>query len=161
MLNIGAGELIFIIVVALLILGPQRLPEFARGVGRFMREFRRQTDDVRTMVEREFYRMDQEVMDERLPPPPPPIPAGKVAPPPTPPLSQAAPPLPASPAEPASPAGPAPAAAAGAASGGPAVAEASGGTPHPSPSGEPAQAEELPRPAPPLGTVPRGSAQGG
>ncbi len=63
MFNIGTGEMIVIAVVALLVLGPQRLPELARGIGKFIREFRRQTDDVRNVVEREFYRMDQEVMN--------------------------------------------------------------------------------------------------
>ncbi|HZN92144.1 MAG TPA: twin-arginine translocase TatA/TatE family subunit [Myxococcales bacterium] len=61
MLNLGAGEVILILVVALLVLGPKRLPELARGIGKFMREFRRQTDEVRSVVEREFYRMDQDV----------------------------------------------------------------------------------------------------
>jgi len=61
MLNLGAGEVILILVVALLVLGPKRLPEMARGIGKFMREFRRQTDEVRSVVEREFYRMDQDV----------------------------------------------------------------------------------------------------
>lgn len=63
MFNIGTGEMIMIAVVALLVLGPQRLPELARGIGKFIREFRRQTDDVRNVVEREFYRMDNEVMN--------------------------------------------------------------------------------------------------
>src|SRR5436305_14467256 len=66
MLNIGTGELIMIAVVALLVLGPQRLPELARGIGKFMREFRRQTDEVRGVVEREFYKMDNEI---NAPPP--------------------------------------------------------------------------------------------
>src|ERR1043165_4842371 len=61
MLNLGAGEIILILVVALLVLGPKRLPELARGLGKFMREFRRQTDEVRSVVEREFYRMDQDL----------------------------------------------------------------------------------------------------
>lgn len=61
MFNIGTGEFILIAVLALLILGPTRLPEFARGIGKFIREFRRQTDDVRNVVEREFYRMDEQV----------------------------------------------------------------------------------------------------
>lgn len=61
MFNIGSGELALIAVVALLVLGPKRLPELARGIGKFMREFRRQTDEVRGVVEREFYKMDQEV----------------------------------------------------------------------------------------------------
>jgi sec-independent protein translocase protein TatB len=69
MFNIGAGEMVFILVAALLVLGPGRLPEMARAIGKFMREFRRQTDDVRVMVEREFYKMDEEEL--RAPPPPP------------------------------------------------------------------------------------------
>jgi sec-independent protein translocase protein TatB len=81
MFNIGAGEMVFILVAALLILGPQRLPELARGIGKFLREFRRQTDEVRGVVEREFYAMDQEF--QREPPkvkPPPPAPAPVAAP---------------------------------------------------------------------------------
>jgi sec-independent protein translocase protein TatB len=61
MFNIGTGEIALIAVVALLVLGPKRLPELARGIGKFMREFRRQTDEVRGVVEREFYKMDQEL----------------------------------------------------------------------------------------------------
>jgi sec-independent protein translocase protein TatB len=61
MFNISGVELAVILIAALLLLGPQRLPEVARGLGKFLREFRRQTDDVRTMVEREFYQMDQEI----------------------------------------------------------------------------------------------------
>lgn len=64
MFNIGAGEMVFILVAALLILGPQRLPELARAIGKFMREFRRQTDEVRSVVEREFYSMDQDLQRE-------------------------------------------------------------------------------------------------
>jgi sec-independent protein translocase protein TatB len=64
MFNIGPGELIVIGVLALLLLGPDKLPELARGLGRAMREFRKHTDDVRGMVEREFYRMDQDVLQD-------------------------------------------------------------------------------------------------
>lgn len=71
MFNIGSGEIALIAVVALLILGPKRLPELARGIGKFVREFRRQTDEVRGVVEREFYKMDQEIS---LPPPEAPLP---------------------------------------------------------------------------------------
>ena len=74
MLNIGPGEVVVILVAALLILGPNRLPELARGLGKFMREFRRQTDEVRGVVEREFYRMDQEINTE-----PPAAPEGTVS----------------------------------------------------------------------------------
>src|SRR5688500_4834026 len=67
MLNIGPAELAVIVVFALLILGPKGLPDFARGIGKFMREFRRQTDEVRGVVEREFYKMDEDEKRAALP----------------------------------------------------------------------------------------------
>ncbi len=39
--NIGPGELIVILIVALIVLGPKKLPEMGRSVGRGMREFKR------------------------------------------------------------------------------------------------------------------------
>jgi sec-independent protein translocase protein TatB len=59
--------MVLILVAALLILGPQRLPELARAIGKFYREFRRQTDEVRNVVEREFYAMDREFDREPSP----------------------------------------------------------------------------------------------
>jgi sec-independent protein translocase protein TatB len=95
MFNIGAGELVFILVAALLVLGPKRLPEFARTIGKFVRDFRRQTDEVRTVVEREFYKMDQDFQDEPRPKVPGPIPAALPSP-----VHTAPPVTPAAPAEP-------------------------------------------------------------
>ena len=40
MFNISPLEIIVLAVIALIVLGPQRLPEMARSVGRGMREFR-------------------------------------------------------------------------------------------------------------------------
>lgn len=68
MLNIGAGEIALILVVALLVLGPTKLPELARGIGKFLREFRRQTDEVRSTLEHEFYKMDQDLTREEIKP---------------------------------------------------------------------------------------------
>jgi len=39
-------ELIVILVVALVVLGPKRLPEVARTLGKAIAEFRRQTSDI-------------------------------------------------------------------------------------------------------------------
>jgi sec-independent protein translocase protein TatB len=60
MLNIGMGEMAVILIAALLVMGPDRLPEFARTLGKFLREFRRQTDDVRGVVMREIYKLETE-----------------------------------------------------------------------------------------------------
>ena len=38
--NIGPMEIVLILVVALLVLGPKRLPEVARSAGKGMREFK-------------------------------------------------------------------------------------------------------------------------
>jgi sec-independent protein translocase protein TatB len=50
MFNLGPLELIMVFVVALLVLGPKRLPELARSLGRALGEFRRATDDLKTSL---------------------------------------------------------------------------------------------------------------
>jgi sec-independent protein translocase protein TatA len=51
MLDIGIQELLVIMVLALLIFGPDKLPELGRRMGRAMREFRRASDEFRSTVE--------------------------------------------------------------------------------------------------------------
>jgi Tat protein translocase TatB subunit len=50
MFGIGTPELLVILIVALVVVGPQRLPELGRTVGRALREFRKVQDEVRGMV---------------------------------------------------------------------------------------------------------------
>ena len=54
--SIGFPELIVIFVVALLVLGPRRLPEMARTLGRTLRELRRTVSDLQSSfdLEKEF-----------------------------------------------------------------------------------------------------------
>ncbi len=51
MFNVGPAELIVIMLVALLIVGPRRLPEVGKSIGKALRELRRQTDEVRYSFE--------------------------------------------------------------------------------------------------------------
>jgi Tat protein translocase TatB subunit len=51
MLDIGIQELLVIMVLALLVFGPDKLPDLVRRLGRAMREFRRASDEFRSTVE--------------------------------------------------------------------------------------------------------------
>ena len=44
--NIGAPEILIILLVALVVFGPRKLPELGKGVGQALREFRRSTSGV-------------------------------------------------------------------------------------------------------------------
>ena len=46
MFGFHAPELIIILVVALLIFGPKRLPEMGAGVGKFIKEFRKGVNEI-------------------------------------------------------------------------------------------------------------------
>ena len=70
MFGIGPQELLVIMVVGLLVLGPKRLPEIARSLGRGMAEFRRASSDLRQSLSLE----DQPT--RRAPPPNAPAQAG-------------------------------------------------------------------------------------
>jgi len=45
--NIGMSELMIILIVVLLLFGPKKLPELARGLGRSIQEFKKAADDVK------------------------------------------------------------------------------------------------------------------
>ncbi|UCG39277.1 MAG: twin-arginine translocase subunit TatB [bacterium] len=57
MLGIGMQEILVILVVALIVIGPRRLPELAKTLGKGLAEFKKAADDlqetVRTDLERE------------------------------------------------------------------------------------------------------------
>jgi Tat protein translocase TatB subunit len=50
MFNIGPPELLVILLIALIVVGPSRLPELSRTIGRGLREFRKVQDEVKDMV---------------------------------------------------------------------------------------------------------------
>jgi TatA/E family protein of Tat protein translocase len=52
--NIGLPELLIILVIALLIFGPKKLPEVGKSLGRAIREFRRTSDEIKEKIEQEI-----------------------------------------------------------------------------------------------------------
>lgn len=57
----GAGEIILLLVLALILFGPRRLPEMGKALGRGIREFR----DAMAGVEREVSQADEQSRTEQ------------------------------------------------------------------------------------------------
>jgi sec-independent protein translocase protein TatB len=67
--GVGLPELAVIIVIGILVFGPDRLPEFARQAGRFLRQVRRFSqaarDDLRSELGPEFSDLELTDLDPR------------------------------------------------------------------------------------------------
>lgn len=48
--NLGAGEIILIVLVVLLLFGAKKIPELARGIGKGMSEFKKGIKDVENEI---------------------------------------------------------------------------------------------------------------
>ena len=90
--SIGPAEILVVLVVALIVLGPSRLPEAARSVGKAMAELRRVTSGVQAEIRDAFVEQPP-----TYPTPPPAPPAAAAPATPAPPGGTARPDLPDSP----------------------------------------------------------------
>lgn len=64
-LNVGLGEMIVIVIIALLVFGPEKLPDVARQAARFFSQIRSATDDVRRVLSEETANIKQPLEETR------------------------------------------------------------------------------------------------
>jgi len=78
MFGLGFGEILVILVLALVLLGPQKLPEVAKQLGKGLRDFKKATDDLKGQFEQELYADERKAARPRITPPSAaaPVPAG-------------------------------------------------------------------------------------
>src|SRR4051812_14442895 len=60
MLSVGGGEMIAIVLLALLLFGPKELPKIAKTIGKAMAEFRRAQNDLKSTFSREMDNLERE-----------------------------------------------------------------------------------------------------
>jgi TatA/E family protein of Tat protein translocase len=68
MFGIGTPELLLILVVALIVIGPKKLPDIAKALGRALGEFRRATDGIKENLD--IANINQWTPQDFSPPPP-------------------------------------------------------------------------------------------
>jgi sec-independent protein translocase protein TatB len=66
MFDVGFSEMLVIAIVALIVIGPERLPAVARTVGTLLGRLRRYTNDVKAEVNRELQLEDVRKMQREL-----------------------------------------------------------------------------------------------
>jgi TatA/E family protein of Tat protein translocase len=62
--SIGMPELVIILVIALIIFGPRKLPELGRSLGRSIGEFKRASNELRNTLDEEI-RIEEQRSSER------------------------------------------------------------------------------------------------
>jgi Tat protein translocase TatB subunit len=58
-----SGELVFIMLLALILFGPRKLPELARTWGKFMAEFKKASNEFQGQIHEEVRKLELEEVD--------------------------------------------------------------------------------------------------
>jgi len=58
--SVGMPELIIILVVALIVFGPKKLPELGKSLGKGLAEFRKASNELRSTIEHEVRNVEAE-----------------------------------------------------------------------------------------------------
>jgi Tat protein translocase TatB subunit len=66
-MNLGMSEMIFIAILALVVVGPRRLPELARQLGKYMAEFKRASNEFKHQLEAEMMNIELEERAKKQP----------------------------------------------------------------------------------------------
>jgi sec-independent protein translocase protein TatB len=64
--NFGVGDTLFIVVIALIVFGPKKLPEISRQVGKLLYEFRKASNDFKFQIEEELRAAEQAERQKEL-----------------------------------------------------------------------------------------------
>lgn len=64
--SIGGTELMVIMVIALLIFGPRKLPELGRSLGKGLSEFKRASNDLKRSLEEEISLEERSEPDKQI-----------------------------------------------------------------------------------------------
>ena len=65
-MNLGMPEMIFIFLLALVVVGPRKLPELGRQLGKFLAEFKRASNEFKNQLETEMLNIELEERAKKI-----------------------------------------------------------------------------------------------
>jgi Tat protein translocase TatB subunit len=77
--SLGWSEILFILIIALIIFGPRKLPQLGRTLGESLAQFRRASEDFKRSWEQEITQEEKRLRSS-TPPPSPSLPADELTP---------------------------------------------------------------------------------
>jgi len=66
-MNLGMPEMIFIFLLALVVVGPRKLPELGRQLGKFLAEFKRASNEFKNQLETEMLNIELQERAKKKP----------------------------------------------------------------------------------------------